>query len=588
MKQFFKIMFASTLGAMMAIGIIIAITIFTSIGILASMDHASSYKPNKNTVFKIKLDGILADNTNDDPLAALIGKEEYNLSLKDLLETIHTAKQNDKIAGIYLESGQILAGSANLGAIRNALIDFKKSGKFVVAYADNFSQGGYYLCSIADKIFLNPQGMLTLTGLSSQTTFYKGLLDKLGVEMQIFKVGTYKGAVEPFMLNKLSDANREQILSYMSHIWSNISHDIAEARGITTDSVNRYANEGLAFADPQKAVDLGFIDELKYKPDVDDFVKNLAGQDKKKLATASISQIKTLRKEINDDTPGIAILYAEGEIKPQMPGDIYGIDQCISGKMAKELIKLKNDDDVKAVVFRVNSPGGSAYISDQIWKQVVELKKVKPIVVSMGDVAASGGYYISCAANKIVAEPNTITGSIGIFGMFPNASGLFDKLSLSTDVVKTNAFADLGDPSRPMTNDEKALIQGFVERGYQTFLTRCAEGRGMTTKEINAIGQGRVWTGEQAKERGLVDELGGIDTAVKIAAQLANLEKYHISSVSNNKNLLDELLEDKLDELKLSVIKNVLGNEYYYFKTLHNIKNNCGIMARMPYDIKPL
>jgi protease-4 len=256
--------------------------------------------------------------------------------------------------------------------------------------------------------------------------------------------------------------------------------------------------------------------------------------------------------------------------------------------MADELIKLKNNDDVKAVVFRVNSPGGSAYISEQIWRQVVELKKVKPVVVSMGNVAASGGYYISCAANKIIAEPNTLTGSIGIFGMFPNASGLFGKLALTTDIVKTNTFSDLGDLSRPMTESEKALIQGYVERGYQTFLSRCAEGRGMTTEAVNAIGQGRVWTGEQAKERGLVDELGGIELAISTAAGLADLDQYSVTTVSGSKNFLDEFLESQLGEVKLSIVKNVLGNEFEYFKTLNNIKTNCGIQARMPYDMKPL
>ena len=550
-------MFASTLGVMLAMGIIITVLISMTIGYIATVGSTPDYTPKSNTVFKIKLDGTLADNPAENPFSALMGDKENMLSLKDLLETIRIAKQNDKIAGIYIDSG-----SASLEAIRRSLIDFKESGKFVVAYADNFTQGNYFLCSVADKVFLNPQGILELTGLASQTLFYKGLMDKVGIEMQIFKVGTYKGAVEPFMLDKLSEANREQIQSYISTIWDNIAEGIAESRGISVNDINHYANEGLFFADPVKTVECGFIDELKYKPEVEAYVKELAGQNGEKLRSANLAQMKTLKASPTKNAPEIAVLYAEGEIKAQTPGNFYDIEQSITEKMADELIKLKNNDDVKAVVFRVNSPGGSAYISEQIWRQVVELKKVKPVVVSMGNVAASGGYYISCAANKIIAEPNTLTGSIGIFGMFPNASGLFGKLALTTDIVKTNTFSDLGDLSRPMTESEKALIQGYVERGYQTFLSRCAEGRGMTTEAVNAIGQGRVWTGEQAKER--------------------------VTTVSGSKNFLDEFLESQLGEVKLSIVKNVLGNEFEYFKTLNNIKANCGIQARMPYDMKPL
>ena len=317
------------------------------------------------------------------------------------------------------------------------------------------------------------------------------------------------------------------------------------------NDINHYANEGLFFADPVKTVECGFIDELKYKPEVEAYVKELAGQNGEQLRSANLAQMKTLKASPTKNAPEIAVLYAEGEIKAQTPGNFYDIEQSITEKMADELIKLKNNDDVKAVVFRVNSPGGSA-------------------------------------ANKIIAAPNTVTGSIGIFGMFPNASGLFGKLALTTDIVKTNTFSDLGDLSRPMTESEKALIQGYVERGYQTFLSRCAEGRGMTTEAVNAIGQGRVWTGEQAKERGLVDELGGIELAISTAAGLADLDQYSVTTVSGSKNFLDEFLESQLGEVKLSIIKNVLGNEFEYFKTLNNIKTNCGIQARMPYDMKPL
>lgn len=591
MKQFFKMMFASTLGVMLAMGMIIAIGFCVVIGFVASVGSTPSYSPKAHTVLKIKLNGTLVENANTNPFASLMGDKEEVLSLKELREAIQTAKGNDNIVGIYLEAGSLATGSASFEALRRQLTDFKQSGKFVVAYGDSYSQGNYLLCSVADKVFLNPQGTLGLAGLASQTMFFKGLMDKAGVKMEIFKVGTYKGAVEPFMLDKLSDANREQIHSYISSIWGTICRGIANERKITVSEVEKFANEGLFMAEPGKAVEYGLVDSLAYKPDVEAYVKQLAGQSDKKLLTASVAQVNTLKNQTaKSGTPQVAVLYAEGEIKAQNPNSIYDMETSITEKLADELIKLKDDEDVKAVVLRVNSPGGSAYVSEQIWKQVVELKKVKPIVVSMSDVAASGGYYISCAANKIVAEANTLTGSIGIFGMFPNMAGLFDKLDVTTDIVKTCDYADLGDISRPMTDGERVLIQAYVERGYQLFLKRCADGRGMTVDEINAIGQGRVWTGEQAKERGLIDELGGIELAVSEAAKLSGLEEnqYEVVSVSGSKNLLDQLLESQWGEIRQSVARNILGDQYEYFKVLEQAKQSTGIQARLPYDLKPL
>lgn len=581
-------MFASALGVFVAGGLMIIASIFVLIGIVTSLGTSSSFTPKANTVFKIKLDGTLSDNVSENPFALLMGEEGQSISMKDLRAAIRTAKDNDNIRGIYLESGTLASGSANLKALREALTDFKESGKFVIAYADNYTQGNYYLCSIADKVFLNPQGIVGVMGLASQTLFYKGLLDKIGVQMQVFKVGTYKGAVEPFMLDKLSDANREQIESYITSIWNITTQGIADARKISVADINRFANEGWAFAGAEKAVEAGLVDELKYKPEAEKYIKELAGQTRENLVTADVNKIKNIPVVTKEKPDQIAILYAEGEIMPEVPSSPYDMEQRITEKVAAELIKLKDNDKVKAVVFRVNSPGGSAFISEQIWRQVVELKKVKPIVVSMGNVAASGGYYISCAANKIVAEPNTLTGSIGIFGIFPNATGLFKKLDVTADIVKTNTFADLGDLTRPMTEEEKTIIQSYIEKGYDTFITRCAEGRGMSKEAINAIGQGRVWTGEQAKERGLVDELGGIETALETAAQLADLTDYSVTQVSGSKDFLQELINKQLSEVKLSMIKSVLGEEYDYFKTLQTIRTHAGIQARLPYDLKPL
>ncbi|MCL3854321.1 MULTISPECIES: signal peptide peptidase SppA [Parabacteroides] len=581
-------MFASALGVFVAVGLISIVFIFTIIGIASSINSTPDYSPKSNTVYKLTLDGSLSDNTEENPLAMLMGETEKALSLKDILSTIQTAKENKNISGIYIEAKSLSAGSASLEAIRRALTDFKESGKFVIAYSDNYNQGCYYLCSVADKVFLNPQGTLGLVGMASQTMFYKELLKKVGVDMMIFKVGTYKGAVEPFMLDKLSDANREQIQSYMSTIWDNVTSGIAESRNISTEDINNFANLGYAFASAEKTVECKLVDELKYRPEAEEYVKGLAGQSNKRLQTADITKIKSIKTINREKADRIAILYAEGEIKPEVSSSPYNVEQAITEKVATELIKLKNDDNIKAVVFRVNSPGGSAFVSEQIWRQVIELKKVKPIVVSMGDVAASGGYYISCAASKIIAEPNTLTGSIGIFGIFPNVTGLFNKLSLTTDIVKTNAYADLGDMSRPMREDEKVLIQSFVERGYETFLARCADGRGMSKEAINEIGQGRVWTGEQAKERGLVDELGGINKAIETAASLADLSDYSLTYVSGTKDFWKEFIEKQLGEVKVSIVKSVLGDEYEYFKNLSNIKTTTGVQARLPYDVKPL
>ena len=590
MKDFFKTMFASALGVLVAIGVCIIAFIAVVVSMIAHVNQVSDYHPKANTILKISLSGIIQeDKCQDNPLDMLMGESASVQSLKDVVEAIHTAQETPEIQGIYLESGLLPAGSATRSAIRRALQQFRESGKFIYAYADNYSQGNYYLCSVADSLFLNPQGLLELTGLSSQHLFYKGLLKKVGVEMQIFKVGTYKGAVEPYMLDKLSDANREQIQSYMNDIWNQTTQAIADSRHLTVEEINRMADEGLLFQGAEASVERKLIDGLKYRPEMEAFLKERVGlSTDDKLQFASVEQMLAIPKPKQSSDNQIAILYAEGEITPASPASRYSSESCITEKMADELIKLRKDESVKAVIFRVNSPGGSAYISDQIWKEVVELKQVKPIVVSMGDVAASGGYYISCAANKIVAEPNTLTGSIGIFGMFPNMSGLLEKLDLTTDVVKTNQFADLGSPSRPMEESEKALLQAYIKRGYDTFISRCAEGRGMTKEQIDAIGQGRVWTGHQALERGLVDELGGMECAIASAAELAHLDDYTLKHVSTAPDFLSELLEGQWSQFQLRWVKSMLGDSFETFQTLRQMQERTGIQARIPYDMKPL
>ncbi len=592
MKQFFKMMFASTLGFFVGLMLAGVIAIVFMIGMVAGLSSNSQavYTPKaENSVFKIAFEGDIRESAEENPFTNLLTGREPDLSLRDLLKSIRHAKEQESVKGIYLDMGVFSGGTASLDAVRRALMDFKESGKFIVAYADNYTQGGYYLASVADKIYLNPQGILGLTGLSSRTMFYKGLLQKIGVEMMVFKVGTYKGAVEPFIADKLSDANREQITSYQNSIWGNITKGIAKCRNITVEDVNRFADEGAFFASPEKAVEYKLIDELKYRSEVEKYLIEQSGQTGDKLKTVGLSNMKNVKKTEREYRNKIAIVYAEGEIMQQIISSPYsGNFPCISEKINDDLRKLADNKDVKAVVLRINSPGGSAYTSEQIWKQVYELKKKKPVVVSMGSVAASGGYYIASGASKIIAEPNTLTGSIGIFGMFPNTAGLFNKLALTTDIVKTNRYADFGDPARPMTDDEKALIQGYIERGYDTFLTRCAEGRGVSKADIDSIGQGRVWTGEQALKIGLVDELGGIERAVELAGELAEIYNYNIMEVSTDHDFLKELLEKQIEVVKQSVVKDMLGDEYEHFRTLRKVKATYGIQARIPYDLKPL
>ena len=588
MKQFFKMMFAASFGVFIAFlliafsGFILFVTMFVSLGSESKVTYTPKYD---ESVFKMSFNGYVVEETDDDPLAFLFG-DNTALSLKDILISIRNAKEQNAIKGIYLDMGLFFTGTSNVDAIRRELMNFKESGKFVVAYADNFTQAGYYLASVADEVYLNPLGTLALTGFSSETLFYKGLLEKVGVEMMVFKVGKYKGAVEPFIGEKLSDENREQITVYQQGIWNNVVNGIAKSRKILPSDVNHFADEGLFLADPLHAVECGLIDDTKYRIEVEKIVMEKAEQVGESLKTIGISKMKRAKSLVREYRNKIAVLYAEGEIS-SVPSS-YSAGTGITEKLTKELKKLQDDENVKAVVLRVNSPGGSAFVSEQIWKQVVELKKTKPIVVSMGNVAASGGYYIACAANKIVAEENTLTGSIGIFGLFPNTSGLFEKLALTTDVVKTNTYSDMGDPSRPMTDDEQALIQSNIERGYEVFLTRCAQGRKMSIEAIDSIGQGRVWTGCQAHELGLVDELGGIDRAIELAVELSGIVNYSVVNVSTSGDFIKELFERQFEDAKISMLRNMMGEEYDYFRTLRQIKTFSGIQARLPYDLKPL
>lgn len=581
MKSFFKNLLASTLGCFIAIGILSFFSFIIFLVILFS--SSDTYKLEDNTVLAIKLEGVLSERVQEtNPLMEYLGLSETNeVGLDDILSSIKKAKENNKIKGIYLNAGLFSASSASLKEIRDQLIDFKETGKFVVAYGDVYTQGCYYLASVADKIIINPQGNLDLHGVSSSPMFYKGLLEKVGVEMQIFKVGTFKSAVEPFMLDKMSDANRQQVTAYAGDIWATTLAGISESRKISTERLNQLADTLPMLRDPQLLLDNKLIDTLMYETDVKKYLKTLVDigeKDNLKLASVSdMTTVESLKKESSSDV--IAVLYAEGSITSG-----NGKDGITDKRIIKELEKLKDDENVKAVVFRVNSPGGSAYASEQIWKAVTDLKEKKPIVVSMGDVAASGGYYISCNASKIFAQPNTITGSIGIFGMFPNVEGLSKKVGLTFDNVKTNKHADFGDITRPMREDEKVILQSYIERGYDLFLTRCSDGRGIAKDSLDLIAQGRVWTGNQALKIGLVDALGGIDAAIKEAAQLAALQDYKLNSYPRKTNFFEELLANQKEEMTTRAMKEYLGTDYQLFKIIKEIKEQDFIQARLPYD----
>ena len=581
MKDFLKSLIASMLGCFIVLGLFFLI-FFVS---LAAMSFGSSEKFNlkDNTVLTLKLDGVLSERVEENPLLALLGQDsESQLGLDDILSSIKKAKENDKIKGIYINAGAFSASGASFKEIRDQLIDFKESGKFIISYGDVYTQGCYYLSSIADKVILNPQGTLDVHGYAARPMFYKGLLEKVGIEMQIFKVGTFKSAVEPFMLDKMSDANREQVTSFLNDSWSTITGEVSASRNISVEKLNQFADSMVTLKGAEKAVSYGLADTLMYETGVKEYLKTLLDvEEAKDVLLASIKDMTSVpyvKESKSEDI--IAVLYAEGTIT-----DGSGKEGITGKRYVKEIEKLKDNDKVKAVVFRVNSPGGSAYASEQIWKAISDLKEKKPVVVSMGDYAASGGYYISCNASKIIAQPNTLTGSIGIFGMFPNVEGLTKKIGLTFDGVKTNNYADFGDIMRPMREDEKAVLQNYIERGYDLFLTRCSDGRGIAKDSLDMIAQGRVWTGNQALKIGLVDALGNMDTAIKEAAKLANLEDYALRSFPKKIDFFESLLSNQKEELTTQAMKEYLGTDYNLFKTIKEIKEQDFIQARMPYDI---
>lgn len=575
MRNFLKTMLAVICG----FALVSMIGVFVMLGLLgASMSKpAVSIKPN--SVFKLELNGVVQERSNElSDYVGMFGQEGVAyIGLDDVLTAIETASTNENIKGIYLKFGALSIEPASVSEIRDALLRFKANGKFIVAYADNYSQSAYQIASVADEIYMNPEGILQISGYSLQTVFIKDLLENIGLEMQVVKVGTYKSAVEPYILDKMSDANREQTLQMAHSLWNKFLTDVSSTRGIEISKLNEFADKGMFLSEATQSVNYGLIDVLAYECDIDEILAIKTETDKKDLTLCSLKEVKTLPKNTDYQKNKIAVVYASGQID----GSNNNYENIDSEKLSKQLIKIADDENVKAVVLRVNSPGGSAFGSEQIWNALCKVKEAnKPLIVSMGGYAASGGYYISCIADTIVAQPNTITGSIGIFGLIPNAKGLVDKLGLSFDGVKTNAMSNFGELYRPMSGDEFAMMQARINRGYELFVKRCADGRSVSVDAIKAIAEGRVWTGEQAQKNGLVDVLGNLHDALAIAVEKSGVEEYEVVSYPEKKDFLTQLLEELAgNQMQFSSLTDYEKR----INVFHNLINENAIQARMPY-----
>ena len=589
MKDFIKNVLATMVGMFGFFIVMGVIGMMSIIGMIASGNAAQNVE--KNSVFVLNLSGTISEQGSENPLSMFTGDNSLNSGLNDILSSIKKAKANDDIKGIYIEAGALATNYATLQEIRNALADFRKSGKWIVAYGDFYTQGAYYVASVADKVYINPKGIVDWHGIGAQTMFYKDFMAKFGVKWEVVKVGTFKSATETFTEEKMSDANRLQTKTFIDGTWRNVCNAVSKSRGISVDSLNSYADSYLALQATETLVKAKMVDGMMYGDQVKDAVKKIMKLDK----DDNISQL-TLNDMLNVkggkvEGSEIAVYYAEGDIvQDPKAATMFGNNNYIaSRKVCKDLEDLMNDDDVKAVVVRINSGGGDAYASEQMWHQMSELRKVKPVVVSMGDYAASGAYYMSAPASWIVAQPNTLTGSIGIFAVIPDLSGLVTtKLGVRFDEVKTNRNSTFGNlMARPFNAEEKAMLQASVNRGYSLFRQRVAEGRRLPVESVEKIAQGRVWLATDALNIKLVDQLGGIDDAVKKAAQLAKLKDYYTSDYPAAASWMDAMLNSMsssgtyLDEQ----LRQTLGDFYQPFTMLRSIDKREAIQARIPYAI---
>lgn len=589
MKDFIKNVLATMVGMFGFFIVMGVIGMMSIIGMIASGNAAQNVE--KNSVFVLNLSGTISEQGSENPLSMFTGDNSLNSGLNDILSSIKKAKANDDIKGIYIEAGALAANYATLQEIRNALADFRKSGKWIVAYGDFYTQGAYYVASVADKVYINPKGIVDWHGIGAQTMFYKDFMAKFGVKWEVVKVGTFKSATETFTEEKMSDANRLQTQTFIDGTWRNVCDAVSKSRGISVDSLNSYADSYLALQATETLVKAKMVDGMMYGDQVKDAVKKMMklekGDDIAQLTLNDMLNVKGGKVEGSE----IAVYYAEGDIvQDPKAATMFGNNNYIaSRKVCKDLEDLMNDDDVKAVVVRINSGGGDAYASEQMWHQMSELRKVKPVVVSMGDYAASGAYYMSAPASWIVAQPNTLTGSIGIFAVIPDLSGLVTtKLGVRFDEVKTNRNSTFGNlMARPFNAEEKAMLQASVNRGYSLFRQRVADGRRLPVESVEKIAQGRVWLATDALNIKLVDQLGGIDDAVKKAAQLAKLKDYYTSDYPAAASWMDAMLNSMsssgtyLDEQ----LRQTLGDFYQPFTMLRSIDKREAIQARIPYAI---
>lgn len=589
MKDFIKNVLATMVGMFGFFIVMGVIGMMSIIGMIASGNAAQNVE--KNSVFVLNLSGTISEQGSENPLSLFTGDNSLNSGLNDILSSIKKAKANDDIKGIYIEAGALATNYATLQEIRNALADFRKSGKWIVAYGDFYTQGAYYVASVANKVYINPKGAVDWHGIGAQTMFYKDFMAKFGVKWEVVKVGTFKSATETFTEEKMSDANRLQTQTFIDGTWRNVCDAVSKSRGISIDSLNSYADSYLALQATETLVKAKMVDGMMYGDQVKDAVKKMMKLDK----DDNISQL-TLNDMLNVkdgkvEGSEIAVYYAEGDIvqDPKAATMFGNNDYIASREVCKDLEDLMNDDNVKAVVVRINSGGGDAYASEQMWHQMSELRKVKPVVVSMGDYAASGAYYMSVPASWIVAQPNTLTGSIGIFAVIPDLSGLVTtKLGVRFDEVKTNRNSTFGNlMARPFNAEEKAMLQASVNRGYSLFRQRVAEGRRLPVESVEKIAQGRVWLATDALNIKLVDQLGGIDDAVKKAAELAKLKDYYTSDYPAAASWMDAMLNSMsssgtyLDEQ----LRQTLGDFYQPFTMLRSIDKREAIQARIPYAI---
>lgn len=589
MKDFIKNVLATMVGMFGFFIVMGIIGMMSIIGMIASGNAAQNVE--KNSVFVLNLSGTISEQGSENPLSMFTGDNSLNSGLNDILSSIKKAKANDDIKGIYIEAGALAANYATLQEIRNALADFRKSGKWIVAYGDFYTQGAYYVASVANKVYINPKGAIDWHGIGAQTMFYKDFMAKFGVKWEVVKVGTFKSATETFTEEKMSDANRLQTQTFIDGTWRNVCAAVSKSRGISIDSLNSYADSYLALQATETLMKAKMVDGMMYGDQVKDAVKKMMKLEKdddiQQLTLNDMLNVKDGKVEGSE----IAVYYAEGDIvQDPKAATMFGNNNYIaSRKVCKDLEDLMNDDDVKAVVVRINSGGGDAYASEQMWHQMSELRKVKPVVVSMGDYAASGAYYMSAPASWIVAQPNTLTGSIGIFAVIPDFSGLVTtKLGVRFDEVKTNRNSTFGNlMARPFNAEEKAMLQASVNRGYSLFRQRVAEGRRLPVESVEKIAQGRVWLATDALNIKLVDQLGGIDDAVKKAAQLAKLKDYYTSDYPAAASWMDAMLNSMsssgtyLDEQ----LRQTLGDFYQPFTMLRSIDKREAIQARIPYAI---